>query len=353
MTGGKPRRLIHPPSALNAFPCASLDPPGLIRYNWRVRGPKGGIRLSPDRLIFGLVPWYSFLIVCGMILAILLAGLEEKRLGLPKDTVLDIALLVIPFGVIGARLYYVVFSWQDYAADPLRILRIWEGGLAIYGGVIAGVIVLFAYSRIKKIPFPALCDIVAPGLALAQGIGRWGNFFNREAYGALVTDPSWQFFPAAVRIGEEWHMATFFYESMADLAVFAGLWLTRKRRTRQGDGFLCYLLFYGSARLIIEGLRTDSLYGFIEGLRVSQMLSVFMAAAVCVVCAFRAKPAARWFAALPAAGLTALLIVFSRTAELAPRTITCAAFSAAAIAGCALLHAFEKRRPADAVDSAE
>ncbi len=292
--------------------------------------------MPASRFIFGSLPWYSVLVTGGIAVALLLCCLEEKRLRLPKDTAIDFALWVIPLGVIGARLYYVLFSLEAFREKPVSVLYIWQGGLAIYGGILGGALGAWILSRRKKISLLSLLDMVSPGLVLAQGIGRWGNFFNMEAYGEEITARAWQFFPAAVRIGEKWHMATFFYESVWDAAIFLGLWLTRRKRTRPGDSFLCYLLFYGAGRLVIEGLRTDSLYGF-AGLRISQVLSVLMCLAVCVVCALRCRPAWRWALLLPAAGLAAACIPAATGAGLGIRTLGAAVFSLTAVLSCALM----------------
>lgn len=232
-----------------------------------------------SRLLFGVLPWYSVLIVTGICLALFIASREEKRLSLPRDTVVDLALWVIPFGLIGARLYYVAFAWDTFAPNPISILYIWQGGVAIYGAVIGGFLAVLLFARRRKLPLGTLTDIIAPGLALAQAIGRWGNYFNMEAYGVQITDPAWQFFPAAVFIpsaaGGAWHMATFFYESMWNLGVFVTLMLTRKHLRRSGDATLWYFLLYGAGRLIIEGLRTDSLYAT-GTIRISQLLSAIL-----------------------------------------------------------------------------
>ena len=232
-----------------------------------------------SRYVFGTLPWYSTLIVLGMALAMILATREERRLKLPQDTVIDLALCVIPCGIIGARLYYVIFSWDAFADAPLRILRVWEGGLAVYGGVIGGLLAAALFSRWRRIPLATLTDIMVPGLILAQAIGRWGNYFNMEAYGAAITDPAWQFFPVGVLIPEGgemvWHMATFFYESLWNLGVFIALMRLRTRAFRRFDLSCWYLLLYGAGRFVIEGLRTDSLTA-LGGLRVSQLLSAGM-----------------------------------------------------------------------------
>ncbi len=245
-----------------------------------------------SRLIFGVLPWYSFLIVCGMVIALILAIREEKRVGLPQDTVLTLVLWMIPAAIIGARIYFVAFSWNEYASDPIRILYIWEGGLAIYGGIIAGLITCAIFSKIKKISLLTLCDIIAPGLAIAQGIGRWGNYFNMEAFGLPVTNPSLQFFPFAVLIneggGQVWHMATFFYESLADILIGLFLLSVRHKKIKKtGDTFCWYLLLYGAARLITEHYRMDSLFSTGGSFRISQILSVAMCLGVLIYFSIR------------------------------------------------------------------
>lgn len=231
-----------------------------------------------SRTIFLNIPWYSVLIVTGMILAVFLGEMEQKRKNLPADTVLDAVLRVIPCGIIGARLYYVAMRWDIFRHDLLSILYIWEGGLAIYGGVIAGALAVFLFSRRKKLSCLKLLDCLAPGLILAQAIGRWGNYFNMEAYGPEIHNPFFRFFPLGVLIPSQgqyvWHMSTFFYESMWNLAGFLLLWMFRKRPAPSGTAFFAYLVWYGSGRIIIEGLRQDSLY--IGSIRVSQLLSLLL-----------------------------------------------------------------------------
>lgn len=163
-----------------------------------------------ERLLFGFVPVYGLLITIAIALAVFLCCREEKRLGLPKDISIDFALWVIPAAILGARLYYVAFQWDLYAENPLRILYIWEGGLAIYGGVMGGALAALGLARARKVSYAALADLVAPVLILGQAIGRWGNFVNGEAYGYLVENPALQFFPFAVFVQGEWHLATFF-----------------------------------------------------------------------------------------------------------------------------------------------
>lgn len=229
------------------------------------------------------IHWYGIIIAVGMLLAILLTMQNAKREGLNPDNVLDLALVIVPMAIVGARLYYVIFMWQQiYSAGPFwKVFAVWEGGMAIYGGVIGGFIGICLYSRFSKnrIPLLKIADMIAPGLILAQAIGRWGNFVNQEAYGYAINNPAWQWFPAAVYIvadpEQPYHMATFFYESMWNLLVFLFLFLYyRKSKSRKtGDIFWFYLLLYGIGRVVIEGLRTDSLYLGATGIRVSQLLS--------------------------------------------------------------------------------
>ncbi len=250
-----------------------------------------------SRYIFGTLPWYGVLILSGVLAAIALCIHEEKRLHLKDDTVIDLAFWAIPFGIIGARIYYAIFNWQAFADDPLSVLRIWEGGIAIYGAVIGGLIGVLIFARRRRLNPLVLTDIIVPGLSLAQGIGRWGNYFNMEAYGREITNPRWQFFPVGVQIpageGYVWHMATFFYEFCWDIAVFLLLWfLIRKRSSRPGTITLWYFLLYGTGRLFIEGLRTDSL--MLGPVRVSQMLSlalVLVSAAILTIRHFRKSKA--------------------------------------------------------------
>ncbi len=237
--------------------------------------------------LFGVVSIYGLLIASAMALSVFLCSRQEKRLGLPKDLTYDLALWVIPAGVIGARLYYVAFQWDMYRQNPLSILYIWEGGLAIYGGVIGGALAVFAFSRIRHVPFGTLADMIAPALILSQAIGRWGNFFNGEAYGRLIENPALQWFPLAVNVDGAWHMATFFYESLWDLLGFLVLWLTRKKTTMPGNLFLLYLIWYGLGRALIEGLRTDSL--MLGPVRVSQALSILLCLGAAAALLWRRK----------------------------------------------------------------
>ena len=235
--------------------------------------------LPSSRFIVGSISWYGVLIALGASLALFLSIKEEKRRRLPKDTIIDLALYAIPCGLIGARIYYVLFSWNSYRSNPISILYIWEGGLAIYGGIIAGFITVLLFFRHRHLCLWTVCDILSPGLALAQSIGRWGNYFNQEAYGLPVTNPVFQFFPFCVLVPEgsglQWHMATFFYESVTDFLIFLFLYIKSQKHYFQKDGdcFRSYLFLYACGRLVIENLRMDSLYSFGHSIRISQVLS--------------------------------------------------------------------------------
>lgn len=240
----------------------------------------------PSRFIIGNITWYSVLIVSGVLIAIVLATMEERRKNLPKDTILDISIAIIPAGLIGARLYYVLFNLDYFLKNPQNIIKIWNGGMAIYGSIIFGTAVCYIICKQKKVSFLSVMDCIAPGLVLAQSIGRWGNFFNQEAYGRAVLDNALQFFPYSVYIqGKGYFMATFFYESICNLIIFIYLWKNRKNVIKDGDLFFRYLAFYGCVRTFIEGLRSDSLYW--GDVRVSQLLSMLLVICVLVYFLYR------------------------------------------------------------------
>ena len=248
--------------------------------------------ITPYFSLLGLtVHWYGVIIACGMALAVALAAAREGRLGLPKDTAIDLALVGIPAAIVCARLYYVLFSWRAYAGDPLRALFIWEGGMAIYGGIIGGVLAGFVYGKIKKLPFPRLADLAAPSIALGQAVGRWGNFVNQEAYGAVATRAWQRHFPISVFIEADgqWHYATFFYESMWCFAIVAAILIGEKKNVfrRDGDIFLAYAFLYALEHALVEGLRTDSLT--LGPVRVSQSLSILVMLAVITIAALRRR----------------------------------------------------------------
>lgn len=237
--------------------------------------------LSIDRVaftIFGIeIMWYGVLIAVGMLLAVYVASkLYKNRDGNPDD-ILTIALIAIPLGVIGARLYFIAFT-PGMGLDEFIYIR--DGGLAIYGGIIGGIVGIVVYSLIKKLNLLTILDCIMPGVLIAQALGRWGNFFNQEAYGNVVTNPKLQFFPYAVyidRIGE-FRQATFFYESFLSVVGFILILLVLRKRLFKGSGLTSYLIWYGIERAIVEGFRDDSLYIGNSSIRVSQLLSIILIA---------------------------------------------------------------------------
>lgn len=260
--------------------------------------PNLGITVNPSPVAFTVfgkdIYWYGIIIACGFVLAALYMMKRAKCFGLTDDDVLDMLLWAVPIGVVCARAYYCIFYWELFRDNPISVLYIWEGGLAIYGGVIGGAITLLVVAKVKKIPAPVLLDVAALGVIIGQFCGRWGNFMNREAYGAL-TD-SFLKMGLVNAAGEvAYYHPTFLYESVWNLVGFVALHFYVRRRKFDGEIFLLYMAWYGLGRAWIEGLRTDSLYLFSTGIRVSQLLAaVFFAAALAVLLLvhIRKKPTA-------------------------------------------------------------
>ena len=239
-----------------------------------------------DRIAFLGVSWYAILIVGAILIGFTYCAREARRLHMDQDIMIDFLLYAIPLAIVFARIYYVVFRFNMYSEDILSIFNIREGGLAIYGGVIGGLIAARITARKHKVSMLSILDIVAPALVLGQAIGRWGNYINMEAYGLRISEEYLQFFPFAVEIpvGEVWywHMATFFYEFCWNLIVFALVLAVRHAQRRKGDVFCWYLLLYCAARTVIEGLRYDSLTFISEFVRISQVLSAFAALGIVI-----------------------------------------------------------------------
>lgn len=238
-------------------------------------------QLSPIAFeLFGWpVHWYGIIIGFGILLAYIIIGREASKKQLDGEKMSDLIFWSIIIGFIGARLYYVAFRLDYYLANPTHIFSIWEGGIAIYGGVLAGLLALYCLTRRYELPFIKTLDVVAPGLILAQAIGRWGNFMNQEAYGYEVTRefleklqlPGWMI--EQMNINGVYHHPTFLYESTWNVIGFIGLIVLRRipGLLKEGEVAAGYLLWYGFGRMFIEGLRTDSLYW--GPLRVSQWLA--------------------------------------------------------------------------------
>ena len=236
--------------------------------------PSLGIEVNPGRG-FSVGPlsvnYYGMIIAFGLLLAVLYGWKRSKKFGFKEDDILDGVLWVTPFAIICARAYYCIFQWEIYASNPISVFHIWKGGLAIYGGVLGALIGVSVYCWIKRLRLPALLDLVSLGFLIGQSIGRWGNFFNREAYGEVTKSFFRMGLMNKVTGMWEYYHPTFLYESVWNAVGFLLLHLISKRRKYDGQIALCYVAWYGLGRYFIEGLRLDSL--MIGSFRVSQLLA--------------------------------------------------------------------------------
>lgn len=238
--------------------------------------------------IFGKeVYWYGIIIGLGVLIGVIYALRDAKRVGLDIDKMLDLITYVLIFAIIGARLYFVIFDFKNFS-NFWDIFKIWEGGMAIYGGIIGGVVAGFVYCKAKKVPFLKALDVSAIPLLIGQAIGRWGNFVNREAYG-VHTDLPWR-----MEIIDEYGELvsvhpTFFYESLWNIAGIVLLSWYKKKKKFEGEFFALYAAWYGLGRAWIEQLRADSLpYG--GSFRISQIVAVLsFVVGVCIIVYFRKK----------------------------------------------------------------
>ena len=244
--------------------------------------------------VFGFeIAYYGIAVVIGMVLGLFIMSREAKRLGENEEKYWDMGIIMLIAGVIGARIFYVVFAWEYYRDNLLSIFNLRQGGLAIYGGIIGSVITVYIYGKIQKISFPKMIDCIAPGLLIGQVIGRWGNFFNREVFGGYTDNILAMQLPvSAVREQSEITTAmwdnlvnisgtdfiqvhpTFLYEGLWNIGVLVLLWLYRKHKKFDGEVFLLYLIGYGVGRFWIEAVRTDQLLISGTNLPVSQVISV-------------------------------------------------------------------------------
>ena len=244
--------------------------------------PALGIEIDPPKTL-DLGPLsihlYGLIIAVGLLLAVLYACGRSRQFGLTVDDLTDGVLCIVPFAVLCARVYYCIFQWDSYKENPIEILYIWHGGLAIYGGVIGAAIGILVFAKVKKVKVGAVLDITSLGFLIGQSIGRWGNFFNREAFGSETTSflrmglykvVSQAGFITTSSTMHYFH-PTFLYESVWNAVGFALLHFLSKRRKYDGQVALGYLAWYGLGRTFIEGLRTDSLY--LGNFRVSQLLA--------------------------------------------------------------------------------
>ncbi|UZQ56201.1 prolipoprotein diacylglyceryl transferase [Trichothermofontia sichuanensis B231] len=242
---------------------------------------------SPGPILVELGPlavrWYGLLIATAVLIGVTLSQWLAKQRRVDPEAIADLALWLVVGAIPAARLYYVLFQWREYAAEPLQAFAIWKGGIAIHGAILGGTIATILFCRIRKLSFWQIADLIAPSLILGQAIGRWGNFFNSEAFGR-PTDLPWKLYipldhrPLAYRSFEYFH-PTFLYESLWNLGVFGllmGIFLWDSRqpqpRCKPGTLFLTYWLAYSLGRFWIEGLRTDSL--MLGPLRIAQVVSL-------------------------------------------------------------------------------
>lgn len=230
--------------------------------------------------IFGFnVYYYSLCILLGVIVAYILITREGKKQGLTKEFTSDLIFYTLIIGILGARVYYCVFNLDYYLANPSEILKIYNGGLAIHGGVIAGLVFVYFYTKKKNISFIKILDIVAPAVIIAQSFGRWGNFFNQEAHGGITTYQNLknmhipEFIINGMHIEGKYYYPTFFFESIWCLIGFIILMIARRNKNlRKGFQIGFYFIWYGIGRFFIEALRTDSLMFF--GLKIAQIVSL-------------------------------------------------------------------------------
>lgn len=240
--------------------------------------------------------WYGIIIALAMLIGISLATKEAQKLGLEEDTMVDVALWAIPIGFIGARLYYVLFKWDYYIQNPSEIIAIWNGGIAIYGGLIAGGLAVYWFARRKKMTLTLLLDILAPSVLLAQSIGRWGNFINQEAHGGAVSRQFLEtlylpeFIIEQMNINGTYYHPTFLYESLWSLLGFILLIILRNQKglLRRGEVALSYVIWYSFGRFFIEGMRTDSLW-IGDIMRASQVLSLVLFISAIVLWIYRRR----------------------------------------------------------------
>lgn len=244
--------------------------------------------MTMDPIAFELGPikvaWYGIIIVIGMMLAIYLTIKEGEKRGLTEDFIIDTTFWILPLGILGARLYYVLFELGYYLNNPGQIFAIWEGGLAIYGGIIAGLAAIYWRCKKEDVPVVLMTDIIAPHVLLAQAIGRWGNFVNQEAHGGEVSRQFLEklmlpeFIIEGMNINGAYYHPTFLYESLWSIIGVAIILFVRSRPKLllRGEPTALYFIWYGVGRLFIEGMRTDSLY--MGPFRISQIVSLILIA---------------------------------------------------------------------------
>ncbi len=251
-----------------------------------------------NRIAFQLGPipvyWYGVLIGLGAFLGYLLANREMKKRGMPDDMLADLLMFALPAAIIGARLYYVIFRWENYADDPMSAFAIWEGGLAIHGGLIGAIVTGAIFAKYKGVSLWKILDITAPSILLGQAIGRWGNFMNQEVYGGEVSRSFLEnmmlpnFIIDQMFINGAYYQPTFLYESIWNLAGVILLLSLRRVNLRRGELFITYAIWYSVGRFFIEGIRTDYLLIF-GVLKTAQVVSIITVIGGIILIVYRRK----------------------------------------------------------------
>lgn len=235
--------------------------------------PKLGLSFNINRVAFSIfgkdIFWYGIIIAIGFIIASLYLSKKVNQFGYTHDHLYDLLILCLPIGIICARIYYVIFQWDEYKSNPISALYIWNGGLAIYGGIIGSFITIYLYGKKNKLNIAGLLDVASCGIIIGQIFGRWGNFVNAEAFGSETNLP----FGMSIDGGPTVH-PTFLYESFWNLIGFIIIHFYIKHRKFKGEIFLIYVSWYGFGRFLIEGLRADSLYIPSTQLRISQVIAL-------------------------------------------------------------------------------
>lgn len=238
--------------------------------------------------------WYSVMLLLGVLIGGSIAIKEAKKWNIPEDFMINLFFFMIPIAFIGARLYFVIFNWSYYSNNLMDIFKTWEGGMAIHGGIIAGLIWIIYYGKKYRVNPYRLLDIIVVGLIIAQAIGRWGNYFNQEAYGSATTLAHLQslyipqFIIDRMLIGGVYYTPTFFYESLWCVIGFIILLIIRRRKyIKLGQVTATYLIWYGIGRFFIEGFRLDSL--MLSNFRVAQIVSIVMIIAGIIMLIIRGR----------------------------------------------------------------
>lgn len=264
--------------------------------NTTIRFPHLGLTLNPGKsfTVFGIeIAYYGVIIALAMLMGALVAYREAKKTGQKVDDYVDFTLYTLIAAIIGARIYYVIFEWDYYSAHPLEIFNLRAGGLAIYGGVLASVLTLFIFTKVKKLKFWLMADTAVQGLIIGQIIGRWGNFFNREAFGGYTDGLFAMQLPVSEAKGITQELIehlvtidgvsyvqvhpTFLYEGVWNLLLFIGICIYKRHKKFDGEILAIYLMGYGIGRFFIEGLRTDQLViKALGGIAASQVLSIVL-----------------------------------------------------------------------------